>query len=188
MGESLQPVAPPRAGHHPSLLFLCHLTPLCQALPHSRSIRRAFLPDDSVLYFTIHYGSGRYIVNGSLSAWHKSTVNSYCGSSDLCTRAWTYMHLAISPQQTHTSARWRAHVLFNHWSRLWKPVTVFKSAVMGILFKVLRNQVKVWQRSLFEWVQSLRGWGPAVLLLLTPLHRGAGRGESHTPAASKQPW
>lgn len=25
---------------------------------------------------TIHYGSGRYIVNGSLSRWHKSTVNS----------------------------------------------------------------------------------------------------------------
>lgn len=49
MGESLRPMAPPRAGHHPSLRFLCHLPPFCQALPHSRSIRRAFLPDDSVL-------------------------------------------------------------------------------------------------------------------------------------------
>lgn len=49
------------------------------------------------------------------------------------------MHSAISPQQTHTSACSRTHVLFNNWGKLWKPVTVFKSAVMGVLFKVLKE-------------------------------------------------
>lgn len=63
------------------------------------------------------------------------------------------MHSAISPQQTHTSACSRTRVLFNNWGKLWKPVTVFKSAVMGVLFKVL----KVSGQSLAEvalWVNA----------------------------------
>lgn len=40
--------------------------------------------------------------------------------------------------------------------KLWKPVTVLTRAVMGVLFKVQRNLVKVWRRSLLEEMQSPR--------------------------------
>lgn len=60
--------------------------------------------------------------------------------------------------------------------KLWKPVTVLTRTVMGVLFKVQRNLVKVWRRSLFEEMQSPREWVLAVRLLPTPLYRGRGGG------------
>lgn len=91
------------------------------------------------------------------------------GHGRICTRPSLFNRHTHDRVFAHTTAA-------NNRGKLWKPVTVFKSAVMGVLFKVLRNRVKVWQRSRFELVQSPTGWGPAVLLQPSPPHRWGGGG------------
>lgn len=91
------------------------------------------------------------------------------GHGRICTRPSLFNRHTHDRVFAHTTAA-------NNRGKLWKPVTVFKSAVMGVLFKVLRNRVKVWQRSRFELVQSPTGWGPAVLLHPSPPHRWGGGG------------
>lgn len=103
------------------------------------------------------------------------------GHGRICTRPSLFNRHTHDRVFAHTTAA-------NNRGKLWKPVTVFKSAVMGVLFKVLRNRVKVWQRSRFELVQSPTGWGPAVLLQPSPPHRwGGGGGQeriTHTHATT----
>lgn len=83
-GRGLSLMAPSWAQPHPSLFPFPFADPVPSAAPleiHSRSLFAMWLP----FVCTIHYGSGRYIVIGSLSRWHKSTLSGKSGSSDLNT-------------------------------------------------------------------------------------------------------
>lgn len=161
-------------GWAPSISPLsCRLPPLCRAPPHLRSIRRAYLPDDSVFCVpsimakadTLSLGASHAGINPwstvSLGQviYTQGHVRPYIRSSLLQTHRGMLKHIC------HATAP----------GKLWKPVTVLTRAVMGVLFKVQRNLVKVWWRSLLEEMQSPREWVLAVLLFSAPHHsRGGG--------------
>lgn len=166
---------------HPGLVtihhsrFPCRPPPLCRAPAHSRPIQRAYLPDDSVLCVPSIMAKADTLSSGASHTGINPQSTVRLGQV-IYTQGHERARTRPSCQQTYTWSYVQTHICQATARRkLWKPVTVFKGAVMGVLFKAQRNLVKVWQRSLLEEVQSLRE-SALVLLLPTPLHGGGGGG------------
>lgn len=165
-------MAPPWAEHHPSLPPFRRPPPLCRAPPHLRSIRGAYLPDDSALCVPSIMSKADTLSSGASHAGinPRSTVSL---GQVIYTQGHVHTYTRpLSSTDIYIKACSNTHLPCNCPSKLWKPVTVLTRAVMGVLFKVQRNLVKVWRRSLFEEMQSPKG--VSARLLPTPLHGGGG--------------
>lgn len=142
------------------------------------SIFAGWQHDLSILF----YGLSEYVAIGSPSPWHKSMVNSLSWLGQVIyTQGQVETNFCSSPHRL-LQRTFLKHIYFV-WSqgKRWKPVTVFTRAVMGVLFKVQRNLVRVCRRSLSEEMQSPREWVLGVSLLRVPLYVGGGGGTHRHP-------